>query len=199
MSAQAQGKSPSSGSPRARTGLREVPVKGGSDPTDSNDGDGGDSKGGPVDTDDVYAADSKAVDNNNNIDTSVAVVGESKGLPIVATTSAAAAAAAILTVTDTESKHTSTPTLLLSSDAKGNTSAPAPVLSSSSSSAAATTAGGGGGGSDSTADSKSIHTSSAVGVSSSSSGLGTGFARAALPHHLPPLAALKVCVLLLIL
>ena len=112
-------------------------------------------------------------------------MGESKGHPIAATVVAPAS----LTIPDTDNKHTST--LLLSSDAKGTE----PVLSSSSA-AATTTAGGG---NDSTADSKSVHPSSAVDVASSSSSLSAGFARAALPHHLPPLAAFKVCALLPIL
>ena len=107
-------------------------------------------------------------------------MGESKGLPIVATTSASEAAP---TVPEADSKHTLT---LLSSDAKSAEPA------SSSSSAIATT------GIDNTADSKGALPSSGGVVSSSSSGLSTGFARAALPHHLPPLAALKVCMLLLI-
>ena len=106
-------------------------------------------------------------------------MGESKGLPIVATTSASEAAP---TVPEADSKHTLT---LLSSDAKSAEPA-------SSSSAIATT------GIDNTADSKGALPSSGGVVSSSSSGLSTGFARAALPHHLPPLAALKVCMLLLI-
>ena len=90
--------------------------------------------------------------------------------------------------TDSKSTPTPTPTLLLSSDAKSAEPA-------SSSSAIATTTIG----IDNTADSKGALPSSGGVVSgSSSSGLGTGFARAALPHHLPPLAALKVCMLLLI-